>query len=194
MKTSVVTVANNTFFSFFSIAESLNSMEFNLNTFFNHVKLHFSLLDAKTDRASAQLDKFAVVVEPRLTTVCEVMSSLTKQVSILGREMQSLKSRQDVIFIKQDKIQSMLGEGSSSDRNLGRKTSVVYTSIPGFASHPTPNVIPTPSVTPIITKQPIPGIPAFELPRPLLGILRHLLPLKLTLNLLILLTRISKAY
>ena len=161
----MVTVANNTFFSFFSIAEKLNSMESNLNTFFNHAKLHFSLLDAKTDRVSAQLDKFAVVVEPKLTTVCEVMSSLTKQVSILGREMQSLKSRQDMIFIKQDKIQSTLGEGSSSDRNLGRETSVVYTPIPGFASPPTPNVIPTPCVTPIITKQPISGIPAFELPQ-----------------------------
>ena len=128
----------------------MKSMEYMLETFFDSTKLHFSLLDAKTDCISTQFKRFVAIIEPRIVQLSNEVTPLKQLVSDLVQEMQSLKSRQDMMYIKQDRIQSTLADNSCSGvrtfHSAYKEASVVYTPSSGFVSPPVANVVPTPSL------------------------------------------------
>ena len=78
--------------------------------------------------------------------VSKEVASLRGHVDELLQDMQSLKSCQDMMFVKQDRIQSTLAQEACNIWNIGKKTAPVCASSPGFISPPTPNVVVTLSV------------------------------------------------
>ena len=78
-------------------------MESISDTFFNSTRLHFSLLNAKTNRISAQFDRFGAIIEP---SIIQLSNEVTPLKQLVSEDMQSFKSCQDMMFIKQDQIQS----------------------------------------------------------------------------------------
>ena len=57
-------------------------MESISDTFFNSTRLHFSLLDAKTNRISAQFDRFSAIIEPSIIQLSNEVTPL-KQLVLL---------------------------------------------------------------------------------------------------------------
>ena len=120
-----------------------------MEVFYNYSKMHLSLLDAKTDRVSAQFERFGTIIEPKVLQVSEEVLQLKTLVSELVEDMKGLKNRQDMLYIKQDRIQSPLAEGHGSIqdfRSASKETSLVYTPSPGFVSPPAPNAVATPAL------------------------------------------------
>ena len=57
-------------------------MESISDTFFNSTRLHFSLLDAKTNCISAQFDRFGAIIEPSIIQLSNEVTPL-KQLVLL---------------------------------------------------------------------------------------------------------------
>ena len=120
-----------------------------MEVFYDQSKMHLSLLDGKTDRVSARFERFGAIIEPKVLQVSEEVLQLKTLLSELVEDMKGLKNRQDMMYIKQDRIQSTLAEDHASSRDFrsaSKEASLLYVPSPGFASPPAPNVVATPSL------------------------------------------------
>ena len=75
------------------------------------MKLYFGLMEAKMDKLSVYVDRLFSCVEPTMSMLRMIdgkVVSLETMTGQLVQDMQGLKSRQDMLFIKQDQIQSTL--------------------------------------------------------------------------------------
>ena len=112
-----------------------------------NTKLQFALIDAKTDWLFAKFERFSSIIEPKIVTASEQLQCITQ-------DIQGLKSCQDMMYIKQDHIQSTLADEPSHYQNLqssSKDTAVAYARNPGLSSPPVSHhsrfVCPTPNLT-----------------------------------------------
>ena len=109
------------------------------------MKLYFSLMEAKMEKLSVYVDRLFSCVEPTTSMLRMIdgkVVSLETMTGQLVQDMQGLKSRQDMLFVKQDRIQSTLsGQFPPIIRSPSSETAVAWSPSPRHSSMISPTCI-----------------------------------------------------
>ena len=139
---------------FDSIHFFLSVVELQMNSLESTMKLYFGLMKAKVDKLSVYMDRLFSCVEHTTSMLRMIAGKVVSLETITGQlvqDMQGLKSRQDMLLVKQDRIQSTLsGHFTPIIRSPSSETAVAWSPSPRHASMISPTCIyPSPATKPL---------------------------------------------